>query len=250
MLVQLEIDRAIATITLDSPHNRNALSTGLVEQLAGHLAQACSDETVRAVVLTHTGRTFCAGADLTESGDGVRAGLIRLLELLQAMVEAPKPIVGLVDGHVRAGGMGLVGACDIVVASPSASFAFTEARLGLAASVISLTTLPRMADRLASRYLLTGEVFDGAAAVAAGLVTEAAVDAWAAVQHLLDGIRGCSPQGLAASKTLATVAVREALRRHGPQMVDLSEQLFTSEQGIEGMMSFLQKRPPSWAVGP
>ena len=192
MLAQLAIGQAIATITLDSPHNRNALSAALMEQLSSYLAQACADQTVRAIVLTHTGSTFCAGADLSDAGDGVRAGLTRLLELLQAMTQAPKPIVGLVNGHVRAGGMGLVGACDIVIASPSASFAFTEARLGLAASVISLTTLPRMADRLASRYLLTGEVFDGPAAVVAGLITEAPSDAPAALQTVLDSIRGCS----------------------------------------------------------
>jgi enoyl-CoA hydratase len=248
MLVHLAIDAGIATITLDSPSNRNALSTQLMQELAAHLAQACADDGVRALVLTHTGRTFCAGADLSQAGEGIAEGLTRLLNLLRSMVEAPKPIVGRIDGHVRAGGLGLVGACDLVIASPWASFAFTEARLGVAASVVSLTALPRMSDRAAARFLLTGEVFDAAAAATTGLISEAAVDLDAALTHVLDGIRACSPQGLAASKQLTTRNVRAALDTHGQEMIDLSGRLFGTEEALEGIMSFLQKRPPAWAA--
>ena len=119
---------------------------------------------MRAIVLTHTGRTFCAGADLKEQAaeGGPAEGTQRMLGLLRAIVELPKPVVARVDGHVRAGGVGLVGACDIVVAGPATTFAFTEVRLGLAPAIISLTTLGRMTERAVSRYYLTGETFDAA----------------------------------------------------------------------------------------
>jgi enoyl-CoA hydratase len=248
MLVHLAVDAGIATITLDSPANRNALSTQLMQELSAHLAQACADDAVRAVVLTHTGRTFCAGADLSQAGEGIEEGLTRLLNLLRDMVEGPKPIIGRIDGHVRAGGLGLVGACDLAIASPSATFAFTEARLGVAASVVSLTTLPRMNDRAAARFLLTGTVFDPATAAASGLITEAAADLDATLAHLLNDIRSCSPQGLAASKVLTTRTVRAALASHGQEMIELSGRLFGTPEALEGIMSFLQKRQPAWAV--
>ncbi len=170
-LVRYEIDRAVATVTLDSPANRNALSAQLVTELSDHLTSAGADESVRAIVLTHTGTVFCAGADLKEqaSEGGPEQGTKRMLALLRAIVELSKPVVARVDGAVRAGGLGLVGACDIAIASQQASFAFTEVRLGLAPAIISLTTLDRMTERAASRYFLTGETFDAVAAASAGL---------------------------------------------------------------------------------
>ncbi len=172
-LVHYEIERAIATLTLDSPHNRNALSLQLVQELTDHLARAGADDAVRAIVVTHTGRVFCAGADLKEQSaeGGPERGTQRMLGLLRAVIETPKPIVARVDGAARAGGVGLVGSCDIAVASRASTFAFTEVRLGLAPAIISLTTLGRLTERAAARYCLTGEVFDATAAAAAGLVT-------------------------------------------------------------------------------
>ena len=116
-LVQYSTERGIARIALDSPRNRNALSAALVEQVTSALAAAAADEAVRAVELTHTGTTFCAGADLSEARQGgMKEGTTRVLALLRHIVALPKPVVGSIDGHVRAGGLGLVGACDIVLA--------------------------------------------------------------------------------------------------------------------------------------
>ncbi|MEV4414804.1 enoyl-CoA hydratase family protein [Catellatospora sp. NPDC049609] len=241
-------DRAVVTLTLDSPHNRNALSQRLMTELREHLAAAAADMAVRAVVLAHTGRVFCAGADLTEAADGPAAGTARLLALLREIVELPKPVLARVDGHVRAGGLGLLGACDLVVAGPSSSFAFTEARIGVAPAVISLTTLPRLTGRAAARYYLTGEVFDAAAAQACGLITVAADDVDEALSGLLDGVRAGSPQGLAASKRLAGRDVRAALDAYGEDMAALSAELFATEEAAEGMTAFLQRGKPSWAV--
>jgi enoyl-CoA hydratase len=249
-LVQYSVDRGIGRIALDSPRNRNALSAALVAQLTRALTEAGADETVRAVELTHTGSAFCAGADLTEASQGgMQAGTTGLLALLRDLVALPKPVVGSIDGHVRAGGLGLIGACDIVLAGPASTFAFTEVRLGLAAAVISLTTLPRLDPRAASRYLLTGERFDAPTAARIGLVTEAVDDIDAGTLAVLDALRACSPQGLRETKPLLTAGILDAFEARAEALAAQSARLFASAEAAEGMSAFLAKRPPSWAAG-
>ena len=249
-VVHYEVDRAIATVTLDSPHNRNALSGRLIGQLTAHLQTAAADGDVRAVVLTHTGTTFCAGADLKEAAaeGGPEAGTRRMTDLLRAIVELPKPVVARVNGNVRAGGMGMVGACDIAVAGPTSTFAFTEVRLGLAPAIITLTTLGRMSQRAASRYYLTGETFDAATAAATGLITAAAEDVDATVTAIADALRSCSPQGLAETKPLTTATVLSAFSERSDDLRELSARLFGSDEAREGMLAFLERRPPAWAA--
>jgi enoyl-CoA hydratase len=249
-LVHYAVDRAIATITLDSPENRNALSAALITEVTDGLRAAVEDDAVRALVLTHAGTTFCSGADLREASaeGGPELGTLRMLGLLRSIVELPKPVIGRIDGAVRAGGLGLVGACDIAVAGPAASFAFTEVRLGLAPAIISLTTLGRMSERAAARYYLTGARFDAAEAAVTGLVTAAPDDIDAAVAALADELRQCSPQGLAETKPLTTHAVRAAFARFADEVQAQSSRLFASAEAQEGMLAFLQKRPPRWAA--
>ena len=253
-LVRYAAEAGVATLTLDSPHNRNALSSTLVAQLHAGLRAAAADPGVRVVVLGHTGNTFCAGADLSEatSGpvdpEGPAAGRARALAgLLRALLELPKPVVAAVDGHVRAGGMGLVAACDIAVAGPAATFALTEARLGVAPSIISLTVLPRLTSRAASRYFLTGEKFDAAQAEAIGLITQAAPDVPAAVASLVAALCQGSPQGLAESKKLLTAPILAAFATHADELASTSARLFASEEAREGMTAFLERRRPTWA---
>ncbi|MFF7777093.1 enoyl-CoA hydratase family protein [Streptomyces tanashiensis] len=250
-LVRLAIDEGIATITLDSPANRNALSARLVEELHGCLTRA-SDSSVRAVVLTHTGPTFCAGADLKEAADGgMQRGTEALLELLRRIVEFPVPVIAHLKGNARAGGIGLIGAADIAVAPAGATFSFSEVRLGLSPAIISLTVLPRIDERAAGRYFVTGETFDGETAARMGLLTCAEPDADAVdktVTGLVDALRLCSPQGLVASKKLATARTRESLSRQGAAMVKLSAELFASEEAAEGMLSFRERRVPRWVA--
>jgi enoyl-CoA hydratase len=241
-----------ARLTLNSPHNRNALSTTLVSQLHQGLRDAAADPAVRVVVLGHAGGTFCAGADLSEASGGdpfdVAAARAReLTTLLRAIVESPLPVIAGINGHVRAGGFGLVGACDIAVAGPRSTFALTEARIGVAPAIISLTLLPKLSPRAAARYYLTGETFDAGQAAEIGLVTMAADDVDAAVAKLVADLGRGSPQGLSASKALTTAAVLEGFDRDAERLSEESARLFVSNEAREGMMSFLQKRPPSWA---
>ncbi|MFF7024399.1 enoyl-CoA hydratase family protein [Streptomyces klenkii] len=238
--VRRSSEHGITTLTLDSPHNRNALSARLVSELVEGLMEAGEDAEVRAVLLAHTGNTFCSGADLTEAGaDGPQA----LVRLMRTVVELPKPVVARVNGHARAGGLGLLGACDISVAGEGATFAFTEARIGLAPAVISLPLLPRLDARAVARYYLTGERFGAAEAVRIGLVTAGEGELGA----ILDGLRRGSPQGLAESKALATADVRRAFERDAEALTALSARLFTSPEAREGMTAFLERREPVWA---
>ena len=247
-VVHYAVERGIATITLDSPENRNALSARLVGQLGEHLTVAGADQHVRAVVLTHTGSTFCAGADLRESAaeGGPAKGTARMLDLLRQIVELPKPVVARVDGNVRAGGIGIVGACDLAVAGPKSTFALSEVRLGLAPAIISLTLRGRMTERTLARYALTGETFDPAAAQVAGLITAAVDDVAAAVATICEDLRKGSPQGLAESKKLTSAATRARFDADAAGLQALSQRLFESDEAREGIQSFLEKRPPAW----
>ncbi|WP_328318107.1 enoyl-CoA hydratase family protein [Streptomyces sp. NBC_00388] len=234
-------DRGITTLTLDAPQRRNALSAQLVAEVQEALARSAADASVRAVILTHTGNTFCAGADLKEPPDP--AAFVRLM---RAIVAHPRPVVARVTGHVRAGGLGLLGSCDIAMAGPGATFAFTESRLGLAPAVISLPLLPRMDARAAARYYLTGERFDAAEAARTGLITGAAEDVDAALAPVVDGLRRASPQGLAASKSLVTDTVLENFDRRTDELIARSASLFASAEAREGVQAFLERRDPAW----
>ncbi|MGW5924972.1 enoyl-CoA hydratase family protein [Streptomyces anulatus] len=240
-LIGRTADRGVTTLTLDSPANRNALSASVVGELRAALAACAADDTVRAVLLTHTGTTFCAGADLKAPPDPeVFVGLMR------EIVALPKPVVARVAGHVRAGGLGLLAACDIAVAGPASTFALTESRLGLAPAVISLTLLPRLDRTAANRYYLTGERFDAAEAARISLVTEAAEDVDHALVPILDGLRRASPQGLAASKELVTATVLRSFDQYAEGLVARSAALFASDEAREGMTAFLERRDPAW----
>ncbi|MCX5132509.1 enoyl-CoA hydratase family protein [Streptomyces sp. NBC_00340] len=242
-VVRVAHERAVATLTLDAPANRNALSAVLVGELAGALVACEKDDAVRAVVLTHTGNTFCAGADLRDPPDPDA-----LVGLLRRIVALRKPVVARVAGHVRAGGLGLLGACDLAVAGGAATFAFTEVRIGVAPAVISLPLLPRCDPRVLARYYLTGERFDGAEAVRAGLLTAAGDEVDAVLAPLLDGLRRSSPQGLAETKALLTAKVLEAFDRDAADLTALSARLFSSGEAREGMSAFLERRDPAWVV--
>ena len=232
-------------LTLDSPHNRNALSRRLVSELLDGLSRAEADDGVRVVVLRAEGPVFCSGADLAEAAAGsMREGAAALVELLRRVVASPKPVVARVHGPVRAGGTGLVAACDLAVAAEAATFALTEVRLALAPAVVSLTVLPRLTSRAAARALLTGTPFDGREAAAAGLVTTAvpAGRLDEEVDRLVAELAAGHPQGLRETKRLLTADVLAAIDRDGAALADLSQRLFASEDAKAAMAAFLARR--------
>ncbi|QFQ98250.1 enoyl-CoA hydratase family protein [Streptomyces phaeolivaceus] len=242
-LIHRAHDRGVTTLTLDSPANRNALSAALVAELRAALDEYGKDDTVRAVVLTHTGTTFCAGADLRDPPDPAA-----LVGLLRRILDLPKPVVARVTGHVRAGGLGLLGACDIAAAGPDATFALTEVRIGVAPAVISLTLRPRTDPRALARYYLTGERFGPAEAARIGLLTATGADVDDVLAPVLDGLRRASPTALAETKHLLTAKVLENFDQDADELTRLSSRLFASAEAREGMTAFLEGREPGWVL--
>jgi methylglutaconyl-CoA hydratase len=251
-LVRVETGRGLATLTLDSPGNRNALSRGLMTELLAALAAAEADEAVRVVVLSHAGPVFCSGADLKETAaayqDSSKLPAALLGEVLAALWECPKPVVARVGGAARAGGLGLIAAADIAICADDATFAFTEVRIGVIPAMISATVLRRLTPRAATELFLTGEVFDGRRAAEIGLVTAAAparsldVTVAAYCEALVKG----APQALAGTKRLLRRAPATTVREDLSELTRLSLEYFQSAEGREGVLAFREKRSPNW----
>ncbi|WP_041290080.1 enoyl-CoA hydratase-related protein [Kribbella flavida] len=244
-LVQLAVADGVATITLDSPHNKNALSQQLTGELLERLATAAADDAARVIVIRSAGDVFCSGADLSEATTvGMGVGAQRMVDVQRAIVAHPKPVVARVAGPVRAGGIGIVAAADISVAGTSATFALTEVRLGLAAATISLTVLPRLTDRAAGFTFLTGDGFDGTEAARLGLVTRAVPDEQLddAVGTVLTSLLKGVPQGLRETKKLLTRELLADIDARGKDLAELSAGLFGSEPAQQAMLAFLNRK--------
>jgi methylglutaconyl-CoA hydratase len=250
-LVRTATDAGVTTVTLDSPANRNALSTPLMRELLDALGAALTDPAVRVVVLSHTGPVFCSGADLKETAEARANGRVpaeMLADVLAAIWEYPKPVVARIAGPARAGGLGLIAAADIAVCARDATFAFTEVRLGVIPAVISATVLPRLAPRAAAELYLTGDPFDGARAAEIGLVTAAvpAAELDAAVARYCDSLVRGGPLALAGAKQLLRRRPAEGIRADLAELSEKSAGYFRSAEGAEGVTAFREKRPASW----
>lgn len=237
----------VATITLDAPTTRNALSAAVRAGLTVALAAAAADPRVRVIVLTHTGPVFCSGMDLKEeaaAGPG-RQGVRELPAILRAITRSPKPVIAAVRGPARAGGVGLLAAADIVVAAPSATFAFSEVRIGLIPAVISVPVLHRVLPVAARELFLTGEVFDAARALQIGLVNAVASDVDAAVAGYVGSLLRGGPTALTGTKELLMADLDDSPERY-TGLLEISAAQFASDEGREGARAFSQKRPASW----
>ena len=247
-LVHVAVADGVATITLDSPANRNALSIRLVSDLntALDVAEArIGDGSVRVVVVTHVPPAFCAGADLKERRSGPPDSA-PMVGALRRLMDAEVPTIAAVKGAARAGGIGLMASCDLVVVQRDLTFALTEVRIGVAAAIISVPILRRASGSRLAAALLTGEVFDAEFARDVGLVTHVTDDVDGTVATLCAGIRMGAPRAVAETKrmlrTVPTMERDEAFEN----MRRLSDVLFQSPDAAEGMAAFAEKRPPSW----
>lgn len=244
-LVHYAVADEVATITLDSPHNRNALSAQLVRELGECLERAEADEAAKVVLLRAEGTVFCSGADLSEASTGAPEDAPRgIVRLQRTIVGSSKPVVLRLQGAVRAGGIGLVAAADVVVANADATFALTEVKLGLAPAVISLTVLPRLTSRAAAYTFLTGETFTGAEAERMGLVTRAvpADGLDAEVERVCASLATGAVQGLRETKALLAHDLLERIDRLGDDVAAQSARLFGSAEAREAMTAFLSRR--------
>jgi methylglutaconyl-CoA hydratase len=247
-LVRSATDGQIATVTLDSPANRNALSSALLTQLEAAIAGAIADTAVRVIVLTGTGPAFCAGADLKEARQAPAAAPALFPRIVELIWESAKPVVCRVNGSARAGGIGLIAACDIAIATMTATFAFTEVRIGAVPAIIAVPCLRRMPSRAAAEYFLTAETFGAERAREIGLLTRAVPEAELDTETeryagmLLRG----APGALAATRGILRDVPAMSLADGLTGMARLSASRFASKEAREGMAAFAEKRDPSW----
>ena len=245
-----EINDGAAWITLNRPENRNALSAILVNELYAHLINANENSEVRSIVITGTGPAFCAGADLKSPPgqlvDGAQG--VTYPEVLNTILESPKPVIAAVNGAAFAGGLGLVGAADIVVTASDVQFSFSEVRIGVIPAVISVVCIPKLGTHHAMKLFLTGERFTGEQAVSMGFAHKAvkAEELTSMVQEEIDAINLGGPIAVQECKKLVR-RVRELNIRDGfNETGEWSKRLFQSEEGAEGMAAFREKRKPNW----
>ncbi len=244
-LVHYRVDDHVASLVLNSQHNRNALSRQLVTELYDGLARAERDDDVKVVLVRAEGRTFCSGADLSEArAEGMEKAAGVLVELQRRIATLAKPVVARVHGNVRAGGIGIVAACDIAVSAFDATYAFTEVRLGLTPAAISLSVLPRMTDRSAALTFLTGEVFTGRDAERMGLVTRAVAEDELNIEvdEICASLAKGTPQGLRETKLLLGRPLVERIDAQGADLARLSARLFGSEEAKAAMLAFLNRK--------
>jgi len=242
--VRYEVAGGVARLTLDETDNKNALSLTLVDGLADALARAVDDEAARAVVLTHEGNTFCAGANLR----GESAPLARVAEVLAAIQDSPKPVIARIAGHCMGGGVGLAAACDLSVLSHEATIGFTEVRLGVSPAVISVVVLPKLRRADAAELFLTGRRISAERAAEVGLVTRA-VDASeldSTVDELVGEVVKGGPIALAMSKQLLQQVPQMDREQGYAWTAELSQRLFASPEAQEGIAAFRERRAASW----
>lgn len=252
-LVRCEVADGVAAILLDSPHNRNALSRRLLNDLAGAVDVATTHPDTRVIVLTGAGTVFCSGADLKEQREANETGssaqpINELPAILTKLWNCPQPVVCRLNGPARAGGVGLLASCDLVVAPPEVTFSFTEVRLGLVPAIITVPLLRRIPPQALHRLFLTAEVFSADRAKDLGLVdfVAAAGELDAEVTRVVRMLLRGGPQALGLTKRLVpeirSLPTEEAFAR----LSTLSAERFASAEGREGMQAFAEKRDPSW----
>ncbi|MEW6163721.1 MAG: enoyl-CoA hydratase/isomerase family protein [Pseudomonadota bacterium] len=252
-----ETDAGVGIVTLNRPERHNAFDDLMIAELADAMERMAGDPAVRVVVVSSTGRSFCAGADLgwmqraagysleeNQRDAGALAGM------LLAVSECPKPVVARVQGPAYGGGVGLVAACDMAIATFDAKFALTEVRLGLIPAVIGPHVIAAIGERHARRYMLTAEAFSAAEAYRIGLIHEMVADEASldeAIGEWIDMLQGNGPRALAECKALIRSVSGRPL---GPKVVDHTVERIAhvrvSEEGQEGLAAFLQKRKPNW----
>ncbi len=250
--VLYEVREGAAWIILNRPEARNALSAELVNELYAHLETANADDAVRCIVLTGNGKAFCAGADLKSPPGSIIAGTqsIAYPDVLKSILSSRKPVIAAINGAAFAGGLGLVGAADIVITVEDVKYSFSEVRLGVIPAIISVVCLRKLGNHHGMKLFLTGERFDGNQAVDYGLAHRA-VKAEAletAVQEEIDMIKLGGPIAVAEAKRLVR-EVPELSVEDGFELTgEWSVRLFKSEEGTEGITSFIEKRKPNWVT--
>lgn len=248
-----DVRSGAAWITLNRPESRNALSAVLVSEVHQHLLAANEDSSVRSIVITGAEPAFCSGADLKNPpGQMIRGRQsVPYPKVLMTVMESPKPVIAAVNGAAFAGGLGLVGAADIVIAVEDARFAFSEVRIGVIPAVISVVCIPKLGTHNAMRLFLTGERFTGAQAVEMGLAHRAVpkerfIEAVEEEISLIDlGGPNAVPECKKLVRRIPTLTMEDGFE----EAAEWSSRMFASKEAAEGMAAFREKRDAAWATG-
>lgn len=256
----VDVTDGVARLTFNRPEVHNAFDEDMIALLDHSFREASEDPNVWAVVLAGAGKSFSAGGDLNwmrrmaeNSRDENVADAHRLAALLRHIDICPKPTIALVQGLAFAGGVGLISACDMVIAARDARFSISEVRLGLVPSVISPYVVRAIGARAARRYFLTAERFEATEALRLGLVHEivAPEELEEAGRSLLKLMAGNGPQAMAKAKALIGDVAGRPIDN---EVMDLTAQRIAdtraSDEGKEGVAAFLEKRRPSWSSDP
>ena len=259
MSLKTNIDAGIAHVSLNRPERHNAFDEGLIAALTTTFNVLGIDPTVRAIILSGEGKSFCAGADLdwmkraagwSEAEN--RADAMKLSDMLAAIDTCAKPVIARVHGNIAGGGVGLVACADMVVAIEGAQFRLSEVRLGLTPATISPFVVAKIGAGQARRWFLTAEAFGAAPAHAMGLVHEIATDADAAdaiITNWLSHLAAAAPGAVADAKQLvADVAGRPITDTLRALTADRIAARRASAEGREGLAAFLDKRKPHWSA--
>ena len=254
--IRIDVDSHVATVTLSRPEVRNAFNDAVIARLSEAFVQLGERADVRAIVLAAEGPAFCAGADLNwmrRMADYTReenlADAAQLAFMLRTIYECPKPTVARVQGDVYAGGMGLVAACDVAVSVDSAHYCLSEVKLGLIPATISPYVIRAMGPRAAHRWFLTAERFGAAEALHMGFEHEVvpAEQLDGKVGEIVRALTSASPGAVRECKKLVQdVAGRDITRLLIERTVEGIADIRASDEGKEGVQSFLQKRKPAW----
>ncbi len=257
--IEIVRDGAVARVWLDRPEQHNALSAELLSEISGTFRDLASDPAVRVVVLGGRGPSFCAGADIAlmkaAAGASFEQNLddARLLAgLFAAIADFPKPVVARVHGNVLGGGVGLVCACDIVVAADDARFGLTEVRLGILPAIISPYVIRRLGDARARELMLTGERFDAAAALRVELVHHVvpAAELDAKVEERVQALLAGAPHAQARIKMLLELWGEVGWDEYRSALPRTLAEVRSGEEAREGFAAFFEKRKPAWREGP
>lgn len=252
--LQLEFSSEIATITLNRPDKRNAISAAMIADLMAAFAEAESNP-ARVLILTGAGKAFCAGMDLealkataTQSPTEHLEDSRRTSRLYRRIWSFPKPTIAAVNGPAIAGGCGLATLCDFTIAAPEARFGYPEVRIGFIPAIVSVFLTRQIGEKRARDLLLTGRIIDAAQALNLGLVGEIApapglLDA---AQRRAKDLLSCSPLSLLKTKKLLRDSAAPELDRELELAIAESAQMRSTEDYREGLAAFLEKRPPRW----
>ena len=246
-----EIKNGAAWITLNRPQNRNALSAILVTELYDHILESNENPAVRCIVITGTGPAFCAGADLKSPPGQIAEGSSRAVpypDVLTAIQDSPKPVIAAINGAAFAGGLGLVGAADIVITDADVQFSFSEVRIGVIPAVISVVCLPKLGVHHGMKLFVTGERFTGQQAVDMGFAHRAVSsdDLISAVEEEIAMINRGGPNAVVECKKLVRTVPTLSRDEGFAATAKWSARMFRSDEGAEGMAAFREKRDASW----